>query len=447
MARGNSSNGNPLAPASIEGVSKAGAMNEASDIAGDAGEAVGGTGAGGAAGTAAQEVRHVQGETWAWGALVTVDAIAYYTAKLAVLNAAVAERQMALQTASDEVERRLSRRIRDQLASLLRIDNQDAAAGSTRTNTRGAGKEGLPTVGGLGTDGHGTLGRGRSCSGGDLSGRKRNTSATLGQAVGGAAAVAVDAGEVVLEKMGAHALQEIHTLADGAVLGAAAIGRGLRIIVAGDDHTKAKSSNGYVTFKSKRAVTDAKQLLLTNEPFSLELTTAEDPRGIIWANATVAATEGRVRRAAAAIAVVVFAVVGYIPLITLCNALANLDQLSTLKGLEALREIKHDDEATAFDQFLYDLLQYQLPVGLQVLILSLLPILFQNIATHYERVSQERCGGTDGRTELSVRASRVIILFVSSLRPVVRIFIDMACLTLAAHSATICLSRSLDPLC
>ena len=113
------------------------------------------------------------------------------------------------------------------------------------------------------------------------------------------------------------------------------------------------------------------------------MSNAEDPRGIIWANATVAATEGRVRRSATAFVVYFFAAVGYIPLILSCNALSNLNALSELNGLGWL---SHDDEdASDFDRFLFYLLETQLPVGLQVLILSLLPILFQNLSEHYER--------------------------------------------------------------
>ena len=141
------------------------------------------------------------------------------------------------------------------------------------------------------------------------------------------------------------------------MLGAAALGHGLKILVVGGDHrAKTKSSSGYVTFKSKRAVTDAKQLLLTRTPFTLEVLEAEDPRSIIWDNATVSAMERRVRVGDCDLSHMVRRR-GLHPILTLCSTLSNLDNLSTLQGLGWLGKIPHDDDASALDVFVYDMLQ------------------------------------------------------------------------------------------
>jgi hypothetical protein len=47
------------------------------------------------------------------------------------------------------------------------------------------------------------------------------------------------------------------------------------------------SSSGFVTLRSRQAASDASQVLLSNDPASIEVTQASDPRGVVWENSTI----------------------------------------------------------------------------------------------------------------------------------------------------------------
>jgi len=47
-----------------------------------------------------------------------------------------------------------------------------------------------------------------------------------------------------------------------------------------------KSGLAFVTLRSRQAASDASQVLLSNDPSSVEITQAPDPRDIIWKNTT-----------------------------------------------------------------------------------------------------------------------------------------------------------------
>jgi hypothetical protein len=98
-------------------------------------------------------------------------------------------------------------------------------------------------------------------------------------------------------------------------LGITTVTRGLKILTVGES----KSSSAYITFKTKQAAADAIQVLLAKDTLKMIILPAPDPRDLIWGNATVGAAELSMRSNISTLALVVFALTGFIPLLIAIN--------------------------------------------------------------------------------------------------------------------------------
>jgi len=134
------------------------------------------------------------------------------------------------------------------------------------------------------------------------------------------------------------------------------------------------SSTGFVTFLDLTSVTCAASTPLTNRPQRLDVSVAPEPRDIIWGNAHVS---DRIRSRNERI-VNIFLVVGFFfwifPL-TAIQAFAKADYIARIPGMEWILT------SGSVSQFVNG----YLPVVALLCLILILPVIFQVVATRYER--------------------------------------------------------------
>ena len=151
--------------------------------------------------------------------------------------------------------------------------------------------------------------------------------------------------------------------------GFATIGEGFGELVVGIG--EGRSSTGIVTFKTLAAASSAQQLLLTNLSFSLSpVSQAPDPRDIIWKNISMPHAAKVSKEETFGYLAILGALFGWLPLITWCQLLGNLDRYK-------LGRWASSDWAIT--------IQSQLPAIIQVIVVSLLPMVLEYLAINFEQ--------------------------------------------------------------
>ena len=138
------------------------------------------------------------------------------------------------------------------------------------------------------------------------------------------------------------------------------------------------SSTAFVTLKSRVAECSSHQMFLSHVHYSMVVKSAPNPKDCIWENISIPPKQIAMRRTIADFTLIVGAVfwslvVGFI------TAIANLESLSKeLPFLQAYR-----------NTIVYDVMNNYLAVALLLILLNLLPIVFDLIARSYEGLKLE----------------------------------------------------------
>lgn len=138
------------------------------------------------------------------------------------------------------------------------------------------------------------------------------------------------------------------------------------------------STTAFITFKSRVAKAAAHQMLLSHEFFTMEVKSAPNPKDILWDNVSLPQEQISMRSTIADSAVLMGAlfwsiVVGFI------SACSNLESLS--KQLTWLQEYQ--------DTEFYSFLNEYLALGILLILLAILPAIFDIIARSYEGMKLE----------------------------------------------------------
>ena len=202
-----------------------------------------------------------------------------------------------------------------------------------------------------------------------------NAKSKVPQIIQDAGNVAVGVGKgaaVVAGGITGQAFKQIRQLGKAGLHGAITVTKTLEYLTIGAAYQK--STTGIVTFNSRVAAASACQMLLTHEPNGMDIKTAPEPSEIIWSNIAVPEPQQESRTQ---VSDAIFAVgaIFWSALTAGVTALSSLDRLSVyVPGLHQYRE-----------QYWYDLISGWLPVLILLGLLNLLPIIFDLVATRYQK--------------------------------------------------------------
>lgn len=136
------------------------------------------------------------------------------------------------------------------------------------------------------------------------------------------------------------------------------------------------SSSGFVTFYTHEAATVAACADLTHRPNVLKVTMASEPRDLLWENTNISRDMRKGKEHFANILLTIGVVLWSIPLAAI-QAFAKAEQLALVPGMEWILNFDGGN-LTAF-------INGYLPVMLLLTLISVLPLVFEYIATTYER--------------------------------------------------------------
>ena len=136
------------------------------------------------------------------------------------------------------------------------------------------------------------------------------------------------------------------------------------------------SSTGFVTFKTLTPVTVATSVPLTYNNDSIDVMIAPEPRDFKWKNLSIDKDIGATREFVANIFLSLGLLLWSIPL-TLIQAWAKVDNVARIPGMEWI--------ATLHDGAYKALINGYLPVVVLLALICVLPLIFDAIATHYEK--------------------------------------------------------------
>jgi len=147
------------------------------------------------------------------------------------------------------------------------------------------------------------------------------------------------------------------------------------VVVDGVLSTKGLSSTGFVTFTNLTTVTAAASAPFTTEPNALLVSIAPEPRDIHWKNATVDDDTQSAKQQSGEVLVIIGAILWSIPVATI-QIWFTADSLSEIKGFGWMSASNNENVATFVNTWL--------PVVTLMILMTLLPYVFQYLATKYE---------------------------------------------------------------
>ena len=133
------------------------------------------------------------------------------------------------------------------------------------------------------------------------------------------------------------------------------------------------SSTAFVTLKSRVGKSSAHQLFLSHINYSMIVKSAPNPKDCIWSNISIPARQIEIRKTIADSCLIVGAVFWSI-VVGFITAIANLESIS--KELPWLNSYRNT--------IIYEVLNQYLAVALLLILLSILPFIFDLIARSYE---------------------------------------------------------------
>jgi hypothetical protein len=136
------------------------------------------------------------------------------------------------------------------------------------------------------------------------------------------------------------------------------------------------SSTGFVTFLDLTSITCAASTPLTSKPQILEVSVAPEPRDIIWDNAHVSAKSCK-RNERMVNLVLIFGVFFWIFPLAAIQAFAKAEYIAKIPGMEWILTFDGGSVSTFVNGYL--------PVVALLCLILVLPLIFQFVATNYER--------------------------------------------------------------
>lgn len=162
----------------------------------------------------------------------------------------------------------------------------------------------------------------------------------------------------------------------GAWKGVRAATRALELLTVGAYYTI--SSTGFVTFTNRVAKCSAEQMLLSHEFFNLDVRPAPNPRDLLWDNVSIPSQQIEMRKTIAGVMFGVGAIFWSL-VVAFISAISNLESIAQV--IPSLQKYSDTDA--------YQLLNNYLAIGLLLLLLALLPFVFDFVSRSYEGLKQE----------------------------------------------------------
>jgi hypothetical protein len=138
------------------------------------------------------------------------------------------------------------------------------------------------------------------------------------------------------------------------------------------------SSTAFVTFNSRVSVCSSQQMLLSNEHYAIEIKQAPNPKDILWENVSIPQRQINMRKSIADSTLIVGALF-WSMVVTFITAVSNLESIS-----------QEFPQIQAYsDTIVYKFLNNYLAIGVLLILLAILPAIFDFISRHYEGVKLE----------------------------------------------------------
>lgn len=138
------------------------------------------------------------------------------------------------------------------------------------------------------------------------------------------------------------------------------------------------SSTAFVTFKSRFVSCCSLQMLLSHEYYTLDVQPAPNPKNIIWENVSIPLKQIQIRRSISDGTLMVGAVFWSI-VVAFISAISNLESIS--QEFPVLQQYSDTDVYKFFNNYL--------AIGVLLILLSLLPFVFDFISRNYEGLKME----------------------------------------------------------
>jgi ferritin len=183
--------------------------------------------------------------------------------------------------------------------------------------------------------------------------------------------VAVETGVGTLAK-------EAKIAASSALKGALEATRTIELLTLGAYYKT--STTAFVTFKSRVASCTAHQVLLSHEYFTMKVKSAPNAKDILWDNVPIPYRQVS-SRTSIADAVLLFGALFWSVVVGFITALANLEAISNEKGWTWLQAYENSP--------IFQILNTYLALGLLLILLALLPAVFDLISRSYEGIKLE----------------------------------------------------------
>jgi hypothetical protein len=138
------------------------------------------------------------------------------------------------------------------------------------------------------------------------------------------------------------------------------------------------SSTAFITFRSRFSACCCQQMLLSHEHYMIEATAAPNPNDVIWSNVSIPSKQIEIRRSIADSTLIVGAFFWSL-VVAFISALANLESIS--QEIPALQNYSNT--------ILYKFFNNYLAATILLILLALLPFVFDFISRSYEGIKTE----------------------------------------------------------
>jgi hypothetical protein len=138
------------------------------------------------------------------------------------------------------------------------------------------------------------------------------------------------------------------------------------------------SSTAFITFKTRLSSCCCQQMLLSHEHYMIEVTPAPNPKDVIWQNVSIPSKQIEIRKRISNSTLIVGAFFWSI-VVAFISAVSNLESIS--QEIPSLQEYSNTE--------IYQFLNNYLAVGILLILLALLPFVFDFISRNYEGVKLE----------------------------------------------------------
>ncbi|KAJ1387537.1 hypothetical protein B484DRAFT_409874, partial [Ochromonadaceae sp. CCMP2298] len=138
------------------------------------------------------------------------------------------------------------------------------------------------------------------------------------------------------------------------------------------------SSTAFVTFKSRVAKCQAQQMLLSHEHYSMKVSPAPNPRDVVWDNVSIPEAQISLRTSIADGTLIVGALF-WSACVTFITYISNLQNIGQMMPWVQKYQ----------DTMVYNFLNNYMTMGLLLVLLAVLPYLFDFIARDYEGIKTE----------------------------------------------------------